>query len=340
MEDKCVSIILPVYNAVNYIEKTITSVLNQTYKNFELIIVDDGATDGTSEICRNYAQKDYRISYYKQNNFGTAVARNRGIELAKGEYIAFLDHDDEYLPHFLEELLEISEEDDELIKCGVIFREEYINGKASERKDVFYNEKLSQKDLLDDFCNLPIAFFGVWNALYKLETIKNSGVRFPVDMRHGEEDYYFNTALIPYITNVKFSSKCMYKHYRRLNQSTSAKYYDDRIDAMLKQYEMEINMFKKSYKGSKNIKSIEAILYSRKVVGIISYCYSTLKTDVFNKCIENIEQLNEKVKNLEADSSEKFRLSELPIKYRIIYFLTVHRFYVVLIGLWTLKNRR
>ena len=96
MEDKCVSIILPVYNAVNYIEKTITSVLNQTYKNFELIIVDDGATDGTSEICRNYAQKDYRISYYKQNNFGTAVARNRGIELAKGEYIAFLDHDDEY----------------------------------------------------------------------------------------------------------------------------------------------------------------------------------------------------------------------------------------------------
>ena len=308
MEDKCVSIILPVYNAVNYIEKTITSVLNQTYKNFELIIVDDGATDGTSEICRNYAQKDYRISYYKQNNFGTAVARNRGIELAKGEYIAFLDHDDEYLPHFLEELLEISEEDDELIKCGVIFREEYINGKASERKDVFYNEKLSQKDLLD--------------------------------MRHGEEDYYFNTALIPYITNVKFSSKCMYKHYRRLNQSTSAKYYDDRIDAMLKQYEMEINMFKKSYKGSKNIKSIEAILYSRKVVGIISYCYSTLKTDVFNKCIENIEQLNEKVKNLEADSSEKFRLSELPIKYRIIYFLTVHRFYVVLIRLWTLKNRR
>lgn len=70
-------------------------------------------------------------------------------------------------------------------------------------------------------------------ALYKLETIKNSGVRFPVDMRHGEEDYYFNTALIPYITNVKFSSKCMYKHYRRLNQSTSAKYYDDRIDTMM-----------------------------------------------------------------------------------------------------------
>ena len=124
MEDKCVSIILPVYNAVNYIEKTITSVLNQTYKNFELIIVDDGATDGTSEICRNYAQKDYRISYYKQNNFGTAVARNRGIELAKGEYIAFLDHDDEYLPHFLEELLEISEEGAKIsgkIRTGVLY---------------------------------------------------------------------------------------------------------------------------------------------------------------------------------------------------------------------------
>lgn len=90
-----VSVITPAYNCENYIGKTIESVINQTYKNLEMIIVDDYSTDNTAKIINNYMEKDDRIKYYKlDSNSGAAVARNTGLELANGRYIAFLDSDD------------------------------------------------------------------------------------------------------------------------------------------------------------------------------------------------------------------------------------------------------
>ena len=89
-----ISIIIPIYNVEKYLEKCLDSILNQTYKNLEIILIDDGSTDNSPNICNSYCEKDKRIKIIHKNNEGVSSARNKGIELSKGKYIVFIDSDD------------------------------------------------------------------------------------------------------------------------------------------------------------------------------------------------------------------------------------------------------
>ena len=116
-----VSIILPTYNRAHIIEKAIQSVLNQTYQDFEIIIIDDGSKDDTKKIIRGFQEKDNRIKYIRfEENKGAAAARNAGIKMSKGEYITFQDSDDEWLPEKLEKQMKIIETSSEniVVYCG------------------------------------------------------------------------------------------------------------------------------------------------------------------------------------------------------------------------------
>lgn len=118
-----VSILVPVYNADKFIRRTINSALNQTFADLEVIIVDDGSKDQTGEIVSAMRNKDPRVSYFYQANQGLAHTRNRLINLSRGEYIAFLDHDDEWLPEKIEKQLKLFENDR---KLGLVFCDAYI----------------------------------------------------------------------------------------------------------------------------------------------------------------------------------------------------------------------
>ena len=100
-----VSVIIPVYNVKPYLEESLESVINQTYKNLEIIVVDDGSNDGSEKICDEYAPKDDRIKIIHRKNGGLSVARNTGLDNMNGEYIAFLDSDDIYHPAMIQEML-------------------------------------------------------------------------------------------------------------------------------------------------------------------------------------------------------------------------------------------
>ncbi|MCI8778348.1 MAG: glycosyltransferase family 2 protein [Bacilli bacterium] len=107
-KNELISIIIPVYNTEDYLDKCLSSIINQTYKNIEIIIIDDGSTDNSKKIIKQYMNKDCRISYYYQNNSGVAIARNSGIDKAQGDYIAFIDSDDYIDLTFIEKCMLLS----------------------------------------------------------------------------------------------------------------------------------------------------------------------------------------------------------------------------------------
>ena len=169
MEKCMVSVIVPFFNAESDLKKCVDSILNQTYQNIELVMVDDGSTDSSLKICKDYATKDYRVHVYHQKNCGVALARNRGLRESKGEYISFVDADDYIEPDFVEKLyhacrsrhcnLSMCNYDEikgnkripssVIVKDGVIFSEELI-------KDIMYGRKL------EGFC---------WGKIWKRELI-------------------------------------------------------------------------------------------------------------------------------------------------------------------------
>lgn len=155
-----VSVIMPAYNVENYIEASIESVLNQTYNNWELIIIDDGSTDKTAEICKRYADLDDRIIYLYQENSKQAKARNNGIGIAKGDIIAFLDADDLWLPNKLELSLLYFDTN----KFDLIFTDAYF-GNNSDLEVANQNLKKMNIPESEYFGNNAIADFIKFNRI-------------------------------------------------------------------------------------------------------------------------------------------------------------------------------
>lgn len=195
-----VSIIIPLYNCEKYIDKCIESIKNQTYGNWELIIVDDQSNDKSYEICKRYADNDTRILLTQQANAGSGVARNKGIDMATGEYIIFCDADDFLLPDALTLLIEEANRTDvdlviggykefkyfneEIIFCGQNEPQtEYINGIQHVRNRYI---KLFDKGLIQ----------APWAKLYKAEIIKKYNVKF-ADYRRCQ-DIVFNISYYEY----------------------------------------------------------------------------------------------------------------------------------------------
>jgi glycosyltransferase involved in cell wall biosynthesis len=126
---------MPVYNSERFLEDAVESVLNQTFKDFELILIDDGSSDGSVAICDRFAQKDDRVVVIHQSNTGICGARNKGLQLARGEYIAFSDHDDKLVPNLLEDNINLAVKyDADVVKFGYQVDEIY-----SELKSLDYS---------------------------------------------------------------------------------------------------------------------------------------------------------------------------------------------------------
>jgi len=167
-----ISIIIPTYNYAQYICEAIESVLNQTYKDFEIIVVDDGSTDNTKEVIKPYLNK---IKYIYQQNSGPSSARNRGIKEAKGEYIAFLDADDIWLPQKLELQIKFMEKEKEvglIFSDMILFNEKGIIKNSFLKEKLFFN-KLSIKPLSS---TEKVIYDNVFNALLQENFIPTNTV--------------------------------------------------------------------------------------------------------------------------------------------------------------------
>lgn len=139
--DNLISIIIPIYNTEKYLEKCVESVRGQSYQNLEIILVDDGSTDNSGKLADDFAAKDKRIKVIHQKNAGQSAARNAGIRQAKGDFVSFVDSDDEIAPDFIKELLAVYNNHTVLSVCGINYR----NLKRQVADDVYINPLRNKK---------------------------------------------------------------------------------------------------------------------------------------------------------------------------------------------------
>lgn len=171
MMNKLVSVIIPVYNVEKYLEQCLDSVINQTYQNLQIILVDDGSTDGCPQICEQYAAKDPRVEVIHRKNGGLTAARNTGLTAVKGEYIGFVDSDDWIHPEMYRHLVEILEKTDADISTVEV---EKTTGEISTVQEPVEVKVLSQQEFAKVFFKIgsqKIVYY-VWNRLYKKELLE------------------------------------------------------------------------------------------------------------------------------------------------------------------------
>ena len=178
-----ISVIVPVYNVEKYLSRCIDSILNQTFTDFELILVDDGSTDNSGEICDMYSQKDSRIIVIHQSNQGVSVARNQGIISAKGGYITFIDSDDWISSRLLERLLLSCEKNDSQMAVSIIKKVKEFT--CDYQSNAFDNVMIG-KEAVEKFGSLmDMRFRGPVGKLVRTSIVKAH--MFPCDRKYGED---------------------------------------------------------------------------------------------------------------------------------------------------------
>lgn len=206
-----ISVIVPIYNTGKYLDKCLESIKNQIFTDFEAIMIDDGSTDDSAKICKEFEKNDARFKYYYKTNGGSSSARNLGLKKASGEYIAFIDSDDSIDNDYLETLACCCKDGYDIIQCGMrLVRGEAITELTpddAEYKDLEYIKLVLRRDY-------PIFLFQTTvTKLYSRRFIDNSGILFDEEAIRSV-DCLFNTELLPHVRSVKTINSVGYTYYQ------------------------------------------------------------------------------------------------------------------------------
>ena len=288
-----VSLIVAVYNGEKYIASCIDSIMNQTYKNYEVILVDDGSKDSSGTICDHYAEKDSRIKVIHQVNRGCSAARNEGLSHAKGEYIIFVDSDDFLNIDTGKKLKESLEKNNsDIVLCGfchwstirqiLVLPPRELCGTFSREEFAENFSVLYGKLLLNSPCN----------KIYKKEIIDQYQIKFD-ERRNTWEDRIFVVEFLRYCDNYYCMDECFY-NYVSVQESLSRRYNAQYLELILKNYNLYVQLFGEEYDFS-----------------------SQYVIDYWSNSIENVIIQQLKVKNQHKEVIENITniLKEPQVKY-------------------------
>ncbi|WP_018590331.1 glycosyltransferase family 2 protein [Terrisporobacter glycolicus] len=280
MMDKKISIVVPVYNCEQYISKCLDSLVNQSYKNIEIIIVNDGSTDGTEKICYEYKIIDSRIKIINVDNGGVSKARNIGIENSVGDFLMFCDSDDYTSTNWCKFMLENYEENN-LTVC------DYYNVSDGEENDFTYDRpKIDKVTKKEDFFKLKLYGINVpWNKIYNLELIKNNKIRFDEDIFIGE-DLRFNIEYLDSISeNIIFLKERLYYYTLSRKDCLTNRMYKDYDKQCINQYHF-IKEYMEKFKTKD--KYVWNIFYNNIFLELVNSFNMNLllKDDKFIECIK------------------------------------------------------
>ena len=289
-----ISIILPVYNSEKYLSDTIESILNQSYPNFELILINDGSTDSSGTICEEYSLKDARIKVIHKENGGICDARNVGMNVARGDYLAFCDHDDIYHEDLLKESYSSAMiHNADIVKFGRLTQSVKDGKELKSKQIVFEAQCLQKQDIKENYFNLRMIEMldCVWDSLFKRSLIQENSIQFNTLYKAGQEDIDFNSNVISYAETIVSIPKPLYYHIIRMGFSTSSKPNINKLVAIkshpvhLTQYLERMGMKMSEYKYD------YALFYSKEVVGRLLHILRNVGNSISKT--EKIQYVNE-----------------------------------------------
>lgn len=305
---KKVSVVVPIYNAEAYLERALKEIIQQTYIDIEIILVNDGSTDKSLEICKKYMKKDNRIKIVTGENHGAAYARNQGIKNATGDYLLFIDADDIIDNNYIKILMSTLKEDKyDLILCG--HREIY---KKSNKQRTFLISCEEYEQLLgniqDDYNILEMYLIAPWGKLYDLNIIKRNKIFFPDGFRNAE-DHIFNQSYLKHVKKYRFVRKVMYYYIHQNENSIMSNQNEETF-----KYDLKCLLLRKNFLDELNIKNKEKIIIAH-ILDLI-YKYTFMNSVGKNKYVIYRECLNKITKFIPTDYKIKKKKERI-----IIYFL-------------------
>ena len=242
------SVIIPIYNTEKYLTRCINSIINQTYKKMELILVDDGSTDDSKKICDKFARDYEMIKVVHQKNRGVSAARNVGLQLASNEYIVFVDSDDWIERETLENLYNVIKHNE--TDCIVFNLKEQVLKKIENKNQTQTWEEEIEKLIITERINSPV------NKVYRNSIIKNNNIKFDEEISIGE-DLLFNIEYFTSSKKIYILNKELYHYEVSNNKSLTKKYKEDKYEQL-----MYVNdRIKKITNSLESTKIKRAILY-------------------------------------------------------------------------------
>lgn len=237
------TIIVPIYNGESYIGKCIDSILEQTFRDFELILVNDGSTDNSKEVCKEYQQKDSRVITISKKRGGVASARQVGLDHASGKFVTFVDSDDWIENNMYEVLYDLQYKyDADIVVCNYIKdygdHIEVMNNILPIPQDAFNGEELVKLGFLRDMYRGVAAF--LWNKVFRKEILE--GITIHTDLKRGDDVAFFTDSALA-CKRAAYTNKALY-HYVQRDTSITHRRNLDNIDVLsdiLKGYEIAIN---------------------------------------------------------------------------------------------------
>lgn len=331
MENK-VTVVIPVYNTKKYLEKCVDSITGQTFQNIEILLIDDGSTDGSAELCDELGEKDDRIRVIHKQNGGAATARNLGMDIAQGKYIMFIDSDDWLDSDAVETLVEHADENNvDVIRFGYV-RE--FEDKQLVKRNTFLEERVYLDDECLDVCRQILGLTGKELAypenmnylascgfnMYKKELLQKSGVRFtPIRKIGAFVDGLFNFCVFMNVKRFEFIDKPYY-HYRKTNETAAtARYRVNYINRQIILFEILKSeaekssmweFFKEAYNNRIVLCTMEIVFNALRNKTSYYEKYKEIRCVLMNECFKK--------------AYKQFDLKYMGLKWKIYYFFIKH----------------
>lgn len=290
--DELISVIIPIYNCEEYIERCIKSVLDQNYSNIELILVNDGSSDKSGEICDKYESIDNRVKVIHQANVGVSKTREKATKISKGKWLIFIDSDDYIKNDYISTLYNEAKLDDiDIVCCNSI---DFENKELDE--DIRYDEIIKEKSIiLKDYFNLKRYPCVVWGKIIKKDILLQE--EFP-HMKYGEDTYLIVKSLLK-ASKVKLLKYSGYYYTYRENSASNTIKDIDKFKDLIKRDIMIYNLCKNEYEEfaySAEEKVIESIYGLIKNLAILSRIQDIKESQKYKKMIKSLKVKKIKVK--------------------------------------------